>query len=105
MTDEDNGTTLFLGSGTRLATGDLRIEMTGKEAGSAVIAYIDDMYFLTADSPVTVTIPDNFGKGKPVLTLGEKQLSGERIKEGKTKLIVFQVPVLAWQQLSIEIEN
>ena len=105
VTTGDNTTTLFLGSGTQLAKGDLRIEMIGKEAGSAVYASINDTLFLTADSPVTVVVPDHLAKGKPILTLGAKKLYGKRIIEGNNKMIVFQVPVTSWQQLNIKIEN
>jgi len=43
--------------------------------------------------------------GTPILTVGSKQLNGKRINEGINKMIVFEVPVLSWQQLNFKIEN
>lgn len=105
ITNENSKTTLFLGSGTKLAKGNLNLEMSGKENGSAALSIGNNGLFLAADSPVTINFPDTFEPGKLSISIGSNTIPGKRIEKENIKLVEFQIPAISWQQLNIKIEK
>jgi hypothetical protein len=93
--------TLFLGDGKSISKGNIKLEMESGP-GSAAVTLAEGNLFITADTPVVLTLEDTYPKGKLVLKAGELSLEGQRTKAGKQKLVSFNIPEISYQEVKIQ---
>lgn len=104
VTTTGSETTLFLGTGKSISKGNLKLE-TDDGAGAAAVTLAEGELFLTADTPVVLTLEDTFRKGKLMLKAGEFRVEGLRTKAGTQKLVNFSIPGLPYQQVVVQLEE
>ncbi len=104
VTTTGSETTLFLGAGKSISKGNLKLE-TEDGTGSATVTLAEGNLFITADTPVVLTLEDTYGKGELVLKVGELRVEGLRIKAGTRKLVNFSIPGLPYQQVVVQLEK
>ncbi|MBC9868057.1 MAG: hypothetical protein F7O42_09320, partial [Opitutae bacterium] len=102
VTREEGGVILFLGSGRLISGGGYRLEVLGEEVGSAALSAKNGSLRLTADSAVLISVPDDFGRGRLIMSVGENRIEGRRVELGGEKLVVFELPETNWQSANIE---
>ena len=102
VTREEGGVILFLGSGRLISGGGYRLEVLGEEVGSAALSAKNGSLHLTADSAVLISFPDDFGRGRLIMSVGENRIEGRRVELGGEKSVVFELPETNWQSANIE---
>ncbi|WP_423127212.1 hypothetical protein [Gaoshiqia sp. Z1-71] len=101
VTTTGSETTLFLGNGKSISKGNLKLE-TENGPGSAAATFAEGNLLITADTPIVLTLEDNYPKGKLMLKAGEFRLEGQRTKAGKQKVVSFNIPEISHQKVKIQ---
>ena len=98
---EDNDTTiLFLGSGNIIENNGCSIEIPANES-SAVLKYTKNSIFLNSKTAVVITIPDIYKRGDVILNYGTTKIYGKRIVKNKKRSVSFIVPAIEYQRIDV----
>lgn len=100
LTQEANEITLFIGAGKKMSFNAYTIEVLGKKSGSATLL-TGEHFKLSCKDAILLTVPDIYEKGDVVLSIGFKQLYGERSQINGKEVVVFKVPPTNFQDISI----